>query len=73
VKDCGPGVSAEDRERIFEEFYRAPRPETQQVKGSGLGLTIAREIVHIHGGLIGVDPSPAGGSVFYFTLPAAAV
>jgi len=72
VGDCGPGVSAEDRERIFEEFYRAPRPETQQVKGSGLGLTIAREIVHIHGGLIGVDPGPSGGSVFYFTLPAAA-
>jgi signal transduction histidine kinase len=72
VRDSGPGVSVEDRERIFEEFYRAPRPETQQVKGSGLGLTIAREIVQIHGGLIGVDPGPAGGSVFYFTLPTAA-
>lgn len=73
VRDSGPGVSVEDRERIFEEFYRAPRPETQMVKGSGLGLTIAREIVQIHGGLIGVDPAPEGGSVFYFTLPAVAV
>jgi signal transduction histidine kinase len=72
VRDSGPGVSAQDRERIFEEFYRSPRPETQQVKGSGLGLTIAREIVQIHGGLIGVDPGPSGGSVFYFSLPAAA-
>jgi len=72
VRDSGPGVLAEDSERIFEEFYRASRPETQQVKGSGLGLTIAREIVQIHGGLIGVSSAPAGGSVFYFSLPAAA-
>jgi len=67
VRDSGPGVSAEDREKIFEEFYRAPR--TAQIKGSGLGLTIAREIVQIHGGSIGVEPGPAGGSVFYFSLP----
>src|SRR5262249_15255671 len=72
VRDSGPGVAVDERDRIFEEFYRAPRPETQQVKGSGLGLTIAREIVQIHGGLIGVNPGPAGGSEFYFSLPAAA-
>ena len=72
VEDSGPGVSPEDRERIFEEFFRSPRTETQQVRGSGLGLTIAREIVHIHGGRLGVETAPGGGSIFYFSIPAAA-
>jgi signal transduction histidine kinase len=71
VHDSGPGITREDRERIFEEFYRSSTPGTQHVKGSGLGLTIAREIVRIHEGRISVDESPAGGSVFSFHLPAA--
>lgn len=71
VQDSGPGVASEDRERIFDEFYRGRGVETQQVKGSGLGLTIAREIVQIHGGRITFEPGRLGGSVFSFHLPAA--
>lgn len=70
VKDAGPGVAPQDRERIFDEFFRSQRPETAQVKGSGLGLTIAKEIVQIHGGRLGVRPEVSGGSVFFFSMPA---
>ena len=58
-----------ENERIFDEFYRARTLETQQVKGSGLGLTIAKEIVEIHGGRISCEAAEGGGSVFSFTLP----
>ena len=69
VRDRGRGVAGEERERIFDEFYRARTLETQQVKGSGLGLTIAKEIVEIHGGRISCEAAEGGGSVFSFTLP----
>lgn len=70
VRDSGPGVSDADREKIFDEFYRAQSPATLHVKGSGLGLTIAKEIVHIHGGRLGVEAAPGGGSVFFLAIPA---
>ena len=69
VHDAGRGVAPEERERIFDEFYRARTVENQQVKGSGLGLTIAKEIVEIHGGRILYDAPPEGGSVFAFEIP----
>lgn len=69
MRDRGRGVAGEERERIFDEFYRARTLETQQVKGSGLGLTIAKEIVEIHGGRISCEAAEGGGSVFSFTLP----
>jgi signal transduction histidine kinase len=68
VKDTGEGISPEFRERIFEKFFQVPGAQTG---GSGLGLTIAREIVLAHGGKIGVESDVGKGSTFWFTLPVA--
>lgn len=68
VTDGGPGVPAEYRATIFERFVRVP--ETQG--GAGLGLSIAKEVVEAHGGLIGVEDGPEGGARFWFTVPVAA-
>lgn len=65
VADTGPGIPPERRERIFGKFYRGADSEG----GAGLGLYIAREIVAAHGGEIGVEDRPNGGSVFWFTVP----
>lgn len=62
VKDSGPGVRPEDRDLIFEPFYRGDR------SGLGLGLAIAKSIVELHGGRLWVDSSPEGGSVFRVAL-----
>ncbi|HVR85303.1 MAG TPA: HAMP domain-containing sensor histidine kinase, partial [Planctomycetota bacterium] len=66
VKDTGEGIPSEFRERIFEKFFQVPGATTG---GSGLGLTIAREIVLAHGGKIGVESEVGRGSTFWFTLP----
>jgi signal transduction histidine kinase len=67
VADNGPGVPADQRERIFEPFVRLPPgPRT----GTGLGLTIVRRTVESHGGTITYDPSPTGGARFTVHLPA---
>jgi signal transduction histidine kinase len=67
VTDHGIGIAAEDQARIFERFERAAAPRT--VKGLGLGLWIAREVVHAHGGTIAVTSEPGRGSTFTVTLP----
>lgn len=65
VSDRGPGIPAEDRERIFEAGVRLDpaRP------GSGLGLAVARAIAEAHGGTLGVESGPEGGATFTITLP----
>jgi two-component system, NtrC family, sensor histidine kinase KinB len=68
VTDRGPGVPAEYRERIFDKFFRIPGAKGE---GIGLGLYISREIVQAHGGEIGVEDAPGGGSRFWFSLPTA--
>lgn len=67
VVDSGAGIPEEDLQRVFEKFYRVKRFE--HVVGTGLGLSICKGIVEVHGGKIWVENSPAGGSVFSFTLP----
>jgi signal transduction histidine kinase len=67
VIDSGPGVAAEDRELIFEPFYRANR------SGLGLGLAIAKSLVELHSGRIWVDGAPGGGSAFVVALPSQVV
>lgn len=67
VRDDGMGISKEDREHIFERFYRADKARDRS--GSGLGLSIAKWIVGMHGGRISVDSRPGEGTVFYVSLP----
>lgn len=66
VRDQGPGIPAESVGRIFDRFYRVPG---QTRKGSGLGLTISREIVVAHGGSIACASKEGEGCDFYFLLP----
>ncbi|GAA3351604.1 hypothetical protein GCM10020358_81920 [Amorphoplanes nipponensis] len=71
VADRGIGVPEEERTRIFAPFHRAPAAEG--FPGTGLGLAVCRRIVALHGGELGVEPNPGGGSVFWFTVAAAPV
>ena len=68
VIDNGPGVPADERDRIFEPFTQVRR---EDFGGTGLGLSICKRIVVRHAGSIGVDEAPAGGSRFWFRLPVA--
>jgi signal transduction histidine kinase len=67
VKDNGIGIGAADRERVFELFQRLP--QTQELPGTGIGLTICRSIVELHGGRIWVESDLGEGSTFHFTMP----
>jgi signal transduction histidine kinase len=69
ISDTGIGISAEDAERIFERFYRAKDPRVAKITGTGLGLTLAREVVRMHGGDITVESQLDQGSTFTMTLP----
>jgi two-component system sensor histidine kinase KdpD len=69
VEDAGPGVPVEERERVFEKFFRGKHVTGRVPSGTGLGLAIAREIVAAHGGTIGVTSAAAGGARFEITLP----
>ena len=67
-RDYGPGISDEDKERVFTRFERLNK---EGVKGTGLGLAISKRIVDLHGGSIWVEDNPGGGCVFYVSLPKA--
>ena len=69
VADTGVGVSAEDRERIFDSFQQGTRL-SGQAEGTGLGLTLSKRIVQLHGGRIWVESDIGKGSTFGFALPA---
>lgn len=69
VEDDGPGIPAEERERIFEPFYRLDRSRDRATGGFGLGLSIARKAVLLHGGTIMVEESALGGAKFVISLP----
>lgn len=69
VKDEGPGITEQDRQRLFHDFARLSARPTGGEKSIGLGLAIARRIVDAHGGQIGVDSEPGHGATFWFTLP----
>lgn len=71
VEDRGIGIEARDQRRIFDKFYRANTSLVHDVKGAGLGLALAREIVEAHGGGIRVESRPGEGSTFTVRLPAA--
>ena len=65
VRDTGEGIPREHLDRVFEKFFRVPGARSG---GVGLGLYISREIVHAHGGEMGVESELGRGSTFWFTL-----
>jgi signal transduction histidine kinase len=69
VADTGPGIAAEDLDRIFEEFQQTEAGARQQ-EGTGLGLALSKRFVEMHGGRIWCDSEMGKGSTFVFTLPA---
>lgn len=69
VMDRGPGVADEERDRIFEPFYRSPAVQGE-TWGTGLGLAIARGLVEAQGGRVTYEPREGGGAVFTLCLPA---
>ena len=69
IEDNGPGIPEEERDRIFERFYRLDDSRARDTGGTGLGLAIAKEAVQMHGGTIEVKNAVSGGSVFIITLP----
>jgi len=69
VSDTGEGVYPEEKEKIFEEFYRIGDDLAGRPKGSGLGLSISKRIVGAHGGRIWVESQMGKGSTFFFTIP----
>ncbi|HLB48700.1 MAG TPA: sensor histidine kinase, partial [Anaerolineales bacterium] len=72
VRDDGPGISDEFKERIFDKFVQAPNADDQPSrKGTGLGLAFCRLVVELHGGQIRAQDAPGGGSDFVFWIPRA--
>jgi len=69
VTDTGPGISAEDAERIFEPFSQGTQQLWRDKGGSGLGLSISRQFVRLHGGRMWLESRLGVGTTFFFTLP----
>ena len=69
VEDHGEGIAAEDLDRIWERYYRVDKEHVRSVVGSGLGLSIVRENLELHGARYGVESTLGKGSVFWFELP----
>jgi two-component system, OmpR family, sensor kinase len=71
VTDFGPGLSAQQAERVFERFYRADAARTRKTGGTGLGLAIVDALTAAHGGVASVESEPGKGATFRITLPMA--
>jgi signal transduction histidine kinase len=69
VRDTGIGIAPEDQAAIFEEFRQVGRDDARKQEGTGLGLTLAKKFVELHGGRIWVRSHVGQGSTFSFTLP----
>src|SRR5438477_2217834 len=72
VRDDGPGIPPEQQQRIFEAFFRLTQAGTA-TEGTGLGLAITARLVELHGGKLGIESQPGGGTCFYFSLPLVAI
>jgi len=69
VRDTGIGISDRDQKRIFDRFYQAEHAYTRRYEGMGLGLSIAKSLVDIHGGVLEVKSELGKGSAFTIKLP----
>jgi signal transduction histidine kinase len=70
VRDTGPGISATDQAKLFQQFQQADNAITRKKGGTGLGLAISKRIIEMHGGKIWIESEVGQGSTFAFTLPA---
>lgn len=68
-RDQGIGIPPGEREKVFDKFYQVDSSATRRFGGAGLGLSIVREIVHLHGGKIWVESDRGQGCTFFFTIP----
>jgi signal transduction histidine kinase len=69
VRDTGIGIAPEDQAAVFEEFKQVGRDYTKKAEGTGLGLTLTKRFVELHGGAISLESAPGKGSTFTITLP----
>ena len=69
VADTGIGISSEERQKIFESFTQGNSAYTKEFRGTGLGLTISRQLAKLLGGQVYFDSSPGAGSHFFFSIP----
>lgn len=69
VEDDGPGIPAAERERIFEPFVQGPQASAAASPGTGVGLSLVRQFVELHGGSVEIDTSPMGGARFTIRFP----
>jgi signal transduction histidine kinase len=69
VTDTGIGIAEEDQPKVFEEFRQVGGDYARKSEGTGLGLTLAKKFVELHGGRIWVESEVGKGSTFIFTLP----
>jgi two-component system sensor histidine kinase SenX3 len=73
VADHGPGIPPDEQDQIFNPFFRGRRALSEQVHGTGLGLSLVKKIIEAHGGSIRVFSEPAKGTEFVVRIPAAPV
>jgi len=69
VRDTGVGIAAADQAAVFEEFRQVGTDATRKHEGTGLGLTLTKKLVELHGGKIWLESEPGKGSTFTFTIP----
>jgi signal transduction histidine kinase len=71
VSDTGIGISPENQVRLFTKFFRVVDPAAEELSGTGLGMSIAKNLVEMHGGRIWLESTSGKGSTFFFTIPIA--
>jgi signal transduction histidine kinase len=69
VSDRGPGIAPEERELIFEQFYRARRSDDRGIQGAGIGLALVKKVMQAHGGKVTLESRTGEGSTFQLTFP----